>query len=33
MAKAMVKGDPERIGVIEKSFRGKLVEFTERLKP
>ncbi|HKS77315.1 MAG TPA: thiamine pyrophosphate-dependent enzyme, partial [Gaiellaceae bacterium] len=32
MAKAMVKGDPERNGVMEKSFRGKLVEFTERLK-
>jgi pyruvate dehydrogenase (quinone) len=33
MAKAMVKGDPERVGVMEKSLRGKLVEFTERLKP
>jgi pyruvate dehydrogenase (quinone) len=33
MAKAMVKGDPERSGVIEKSLRGKLVEFTEHLKP
>jgi hypothetical protein len=32
MAKAMVKGDPERNGVMEKSFRGKLVEFTERLR-
>jgi pyruvate dehydrogenase (quinone) len=32
MAKAMVKGDPERMGVIEKSLRGKLVEFTEHLK-
>ena len=32
MAKAMVKGDPERTGVMEKSLRGKLVEFTERLK-
>jgi hypothetical protein len=27
MAKAMAKGDPERRGVIEKSFRQKLVEF------
>ena len=32
MAKAMVKGDPERTGVMEKSLRGKLVEFTEHLK-
>ena len=32
MAKAMVKGDPERIGVMEKSLRGKLAEFTEHLK-
>jgi len=32
MAKAMVKGDPERMGVMEKSLRGKLVEFTEHLK-
>ena len=32
MAKAMVKGDPERVGVMEKSLRGKLAEFTERLK-
>jgi pyruvate dehydrogenase (quinone) len=32
MAEAMVKGDPERNGVMEKSLRGKLVEFTERLK-
>jgi hypothetical protein len=28
----MVKGDPERMGVMEKSLRGKLVEFTEHLK-
>jgi pyruvate dehydrogenase (quinone) len=27
MAKAMVKGDPERLGVIQKSLRGKLEEF------
>ncbi len=27
MAKAMVKGDPERVGVMEKSLRGKLQEF------
>jgi pyruvate dehydrogenase (quinone) len=27
MAKAMVKGDPERVGVMEKSLRGKLEEF------
>jgi pyruvate dehydrogenase (quinone) len=32
MAEAMVKGDPERTGVMEKSLRGKLVEFTEHLK-
>ena len=32
MAKAMVKGDPERSGVMEKSLRGKLVEFTEHLR-
>jgi pyruvate dehydrogenase (quinone) len=32
MAKAMVKGDPERMGVMEKSLKGKLVEFTEHLK-
>jgi pyruvate dehydrogenase (quinone) len=32
MAKAMVKGDPERMGVMQKSLRGKLVEFTEHLK-
>jgi pyruvate dehydrogenase (quinone) len=32
MAKAMVKGDPERMGVMEKSLRGKLVEFTEHLR-
>ena len=31
MAKAMVKGDPERIGVMEKSLVGKLQEFKERL--
>jgi pyruvate dehydrogenase (quinone) len=31
MAKAMVKGDPERTGVIEKSLLGKLVEFKESL--
>jgi pyruvate dehydrogenase (quinone) len=27
MAQAMAKGDPERVGVMEKSFRGKLAEF------
>jgi pyruvate dehydrogenase (quinone) len=32
MAKAMVKGDPERTGVMEKSLRGKLAELTEHLK-
>jgi pyruvate dehydrogenase (quinone) len=32
MAEAMVKGDPERVGVMERSLRGKLVEFTEHLK-
>src|SRR5438105_1385246 len=31
MAKAMVKGDPERIGVMEKSLLGKLQEFKESL--
>jgi len=31
MAKAMVKGDPERAGVMEKSLRGKLAEFRESL--
>lgn len=29
MAKAMVKGDPERMGVLKKSFLGKLVEFKD----
>ncbi|HKP17045.1 MAG TPA: thiamine pyrophosphate-requiring protein [Gaiellaceae bacterium] len=31
MARAMVKGDPERVGVMEKSLRGKLAEFKESL--
>jgi pyruvate dehydrogenase (quinone) len=31
MARAMVKGDPERVGVMEKSFLGKLQEFKESL--
>jgi pyruvate dehydrogenase (quinone) len=31
MAKAMVKGDPERTGVMEKSLVGKLAEFKESL--
>jgi pyruvate dehydrogenase (quinone) len=31
MAKAMVKGDPERVGVMEKSLLGKLAEFRESL--
>jgi len=31
MAKAMVKGDPERAGVMEKSLRGKLAEVRESL--
>jgi pyruvate dehydrogenase (quinone) len=31
MARAMVKGDPERIGVMEKSLVGKLQEFKESL--
>jgi pyruvate dehydrogenase (quinone) len=31
MAKAMVKGDPEAVGVMEKSLLGKLVEFKESL--
>jgi pyruvate dehydrogenase (quinone) len=30
MAQAMAKGDPERTGVMEKSFRGKLAEFLTR---
>ena len=28
----MIKGDPERAGVMEKSLKGKLVELTEHLK-
>jgi pyruvate dehydrogenase (quinone) len=31
MAEAMVKGDPERRGVMEKSLLGKLEEFKESL--
>jgi pyruvate dehydrogenase (quinone) len=31
MAQAMVKGDPERVGVMEKSLLGKLAEFKESL--
>ncbi len=31
MARAMVKGDPERVGVMEKSLLGKLQEFKESL--
>jgi pyruvate dehydrogenase (quinone) len=31
MAEAMVKGDPERMGVMEKSLLGKLEEFKESL--
>jgi pyruvate dehydrogenase (quinone) len=31
MAKAMVKGDPERVGVMQKSLLGKLQEFKESL--
>jgi pyruvate dehydrogenase (quinone) len=31
MAKAMAKGDPELVGVMDKSFRGKLQEFKESL--
>jgi pyruvate dehydrogenase (quinone) len=31
MAKAMVKGDPERAGVMERSLLGKLAEFKESL--
>ena len=31
MAKAMVKGDPERVGVMQKSLVGKLAEFKESL--
>src|SRR5439155_18248463 len=31
MAKAMIKGDPERVGVMEKSLLGKLQEFKESL--
>src|SRR5919204_6063807 len=29
MAEAMVKGDPERTGVMQKSLKGKLAEFAE----
>jgi pyruvate dehydrogenase (quinone) len=32
MAEAMVKGDPERTGVMQKSLKGKLAEFAEHLK-
>jgi hypothetical protein len=31
MARAMVKGDPERVGVMQKSLLGKLMEFKESL--
>jgi pyruvate dehydrogenase (quinone) len=31
MAKALAKGDPERLGVLEKSLLGKLQEFKESL--
>jgi hypothetical protein len=31
MAEAMVKGDPERVGVMEKALLGKLEEFKESL--
>jgi pyruvate dehydrogenase (quinone) len=31
MAKAMVKGDPERVGVMQKSLVGKLQELKESL--
>ena len=31
MAKAMVKGDPERLGIMEKSLTGKLQEFKESI--
>jgi pyruvate dehydrogenase (quinone) len=31
MARAMVKGDPERVGVMERSLLGKLMEFKESL--
>ncbi len=31
MARAMIKGDPERVGVMEKSLLGKLQEFKESL--
>ncbi|MGH2972446.1 MAG: thiamine pyrophosphate-requiring protein, partial [Gaiellaceae bacterium] len=30
MAQAMLKGDPDRVGVMEKSMRGKLAEFLTR---
>ncbi len=30
MTKAMLSGDPEFTGVMEKSFRGKLTEFLTR---
>ena len=32
MAEALVKGDPERTGVMQKSLKGKLAEFAEHLK-
>jgi len=31
MAKAMAKGDPEFVGVMQKSLKGKLQEFKESL--
>jgi hypothetical protein len=31
MAKAMVKGDPERSGVMQKSLLGKLAELKESI--
>jgi pyruvate dehydrogenase (quinone) len=33
MSEAMLKGDPDRAGVMANAFRGKLAEFKESLKP
>jgi hypothetical protein len=32
MARAVAKGDEDRVGIMEKSLRGKLEEFTESLR-
>src|SRR5436305_7152386 len=32
VAKGLLKGDEDAVGIAEKGFKGKLVEFTEHLK-